>query len=97
MFIYGTNDFGSKRCGNSGCECYCELQSKAGGCKTQVKHSGYRLYKYKSDTTGKSEILRNTNKFLRCWIPIFRIHQTFDRKTFTILLRMAPYSTPGEK
>ena len=79
MFIYGTNDFGENRCKSSGCECYCELQSKAWECDYRVKNKGYRLYKYKSDNTGENETLRDKIQFLRCWIHISRIYQPFHR------------------
>ena len=52
MFIYGTNDFGERKCGSSGCYCFCELSSTAGKCN-QVSHNGYRLYKYESVNIGK--------------------------------------------
>ena len=47
MFIYGTNDFGSNRCDETGCRCICESAAKTIGTCDQVDHKGYRLYKYK--------------------------------------------------
>ena len=66
MFIYGTNDFGENRCNDSGCDCYCELQSVLGRCDYRVRHKGYRLYKYTSDNIGENETLRDEILFLRC-------------------------------
>ena len=46
MFIFGTNDFGTTRCSNEGCDCFCETSSVSpGSCDTQT-NDGYRLYKY---------------------------------------------------
>ena len=51
MFIFGTNDFGKKRCNRKGCKCVCEVEAAYDGtCKTK-EHNGYRLYRY--DTWGK--------------------------------------------
>ena len=47
MFIYGTNDFGSNKCGKSSCKCYCEKAASAVNTCNQIDHSGYRLYQYK--------------------------------------------------
>ena len=50
MFIYGTNDFGTNRCGEAwvgnGCACVCETAAKVEGTCNMVKHNGYRLFKY---------------------------------------------------
>ena len=56
MFIFGTNDFGEKKCnegGKKGCRCYCETSAKAGECN-QKDHNGYRLYKF----VGKGNYLK---------------------------------------
>merc|ERR1712133_277245 len=47
MFIYGTNDFGSNKCGETSCKCYCETAASAVNNCNQINHSGYRLYQYK--------------------------------------------------
>ena len=48
MFTFGTNDYGTARCDNSGCDCYCmKAASNTGSCD-QHFHSGYRLYGYNS-------------------------------------------------
>jgi len=48
MFIYGTNDFGSNKCGkDKWCKCYCETAASAVNTCNQINHSGYRLYQYK--------------------------------------------------
>ena len=46
MFIFGTNDYGTTRCNDEGCECYCETSATPEGLCDQVPHNGYRLYKY---------------------------------------------------
>ena len=51
MFIFGTNDFGKKRCNWKGCTCYCETSAAADGTCKVKNHRGYRLYRY--DTWGK--------------------------------------------
>merc|ERR1711899_662250 len=50
MFIFGTNDFGTRRCllPCRGCKCYCETASSSGTCD-EVDHDGFRLYKFGSD------------------------------------------------
>ena len=50
MFIFGTNDFGKKRCNWKGCKCYCETSAAADGTCNVKNHRGYRLYRY--DTWG---------------------------------------------
>lgn len=42
MFIFGTNEFGSKHCDEDGCSCYCETDKNC----DMVSHNGYRLYKF---------------------------------------------------
>ena len=62
MFVYGTNDFGQNRCSSVDCLCYCELSSKLGQCN-QITHNGYRLYRYKSGNSGKSQTPESTRTF----------------------------------
>ena len=46
MFIFGTNNFGKKRCNGDGCKCQCETSASGdGSCKVK-NHKGYRLYKF---------------------------------------------------
>ena len=78
FFIYGTNDFGESRCKSSGCKCYCELQSNRWECDYRVGHIGYRLYRFKSDSTGENTTLRDKILFLSCWIITSRTYQPFD-------------------
>jgi len=47
MFAYGTNDFGATRCNDKGCRCFCETAAFKDGTCSEVKHNGYRLYRYK--------------------------------------------------
>ena len=47
VFAYGTNDYGTIRCYNQGCHCYCETSSFPNGTCSLVNHNGYRLYKYR--------------------------------------------------
>merc|ERR1719242_733176 len=49
MFAYGTNDFGTTRCNNNGCKCYCETAAFTDGTCSEVNHNGFRLYRYKPD------------------------------------------------
>ena len=46
MFAFGTNDFGTNRCNDKGCSCYCETSATVEGTCERVDHNGYRLYKY---------------------------------------------------
>ena len=48
MFIFGTNDFGTRRCllPCRGCKCYCETASSSGVCDEEIDHDGFRLYKF---------------------------------------------------
>ena len=46
MFAFGTNDFGTNRCNDDGCSCYCETSATEEGTCKRVDHNGYRLYKY---------------------------------------------------
>ena len=55
MFIFGTNDFGAKKCGTAkeigvgkedGCACFCETAATINGVCKQIETTGYRLYKY---------------------------------------------------
>ena len=50
MFIFGTNDFGKKKCRNDGttCRCYCELDTGAGKCVKRKNHKGSKLYAFKA-------------------------------------------------
>ena len=53
LFIYATNDFGSKYCKTNGmedCPCYCETSSTDGRCKMGqlIDNGAYKLYKYVS-------------------------------------------------
>ena len=55
MFIFGTNDFGTNRCYDDGCECFCETSaSPIGSCNT-ISHEGYRLYKYQLPEPGNHQ------------------------------------------
>ena len=64
MFIFGTNDFGKKRCNWKGCKCYCETSAAADGTCKVKNHRGYRLYRY--DTWG--------NISITIFLPYFYIH-----------------------
>ena len=48
MFAYGTNDYGTVRCYESGCDCYCETAASSEGSCSTCSNNGYRLYKYKT-------------------------------------------------
>ena len=48
MFVFGTNDYGTERCYNIGCHCYCETSATTRGTCRQKNNDGYRLYKYVS-------------------------------------------------
>ena len=56
MFIYGTTDFGTKRCDSEGCNCVCETPARSGACE-EVDHKGYRLYKYTTIFKGNKKFL----------------------------------------
>lgn len=49
MFIFGTNDYGTTRCFSKGCNCLCETAASSKGICSQIRHDGYRLYKYTND------------------------------------------------
>ena len=46
MFAFGTNDYGTYRCNDEGCQCLCETSATEKGTCTRADHDGYRLYKY---------------------------------------------------
>ena len=46
MFAFGTNDFGTERCDNSGCKCLCETVATNNGSCNEIVHNGFRLYRY---------------------------------------------------
>mgnify|MGYP003313101212 CR=1 FL=1 len=54
MFAFGTNDYGNARCTNSNskCQCLCETSASSDGTCKEVRHTGYRLYKYGSGDKG---------------------------------------------
>ena len=67
MFAFGTNDYGTVRCGETGCSCYCETAASSEGTCSEGFHLGFRLYKYK--TTG------NINTSFICTLyPSISIH-----------------------
>merc|ERR1719273_198384 len=49
MFIFGTNNFGKRRCNNDGCKCYCETSALEDGSCEVKNHKGYLLYKFDLD------------------------------------------------
>ena len=46
MFIFGTNDYGTDRCNDDGCSCYCETSATEEGTCNRKNHNGFRLYKF---------------------------------------------------
>ena len=65
MFIYGTNDFGTTRCNNDGCKCFCETSATQEGNCTLTNNNGYRLYQYSN---------RNLGEILHCIINRLSIY-----------------------
>ena len=53
MFAFGTNDFGTTRCNDGKCACYCETAATSDGSCTINTHNGYRLYSYFQEEPGK--------------------------------------------
>ena len=50
MFVYGTNDFGQKRCDGNGintCECYCQDATEDYSCMGLKNNDGFLLYEFK--------------------------------------------------
>ena len=45
MFAFGTNDYGTDRCDEGGCNCLCETAAASDGTCNKVSHNGYRLYR----------------------------------------------------
>ena len=76
MFIFGTNDFGGRRCyfPCRGCQCYCEYKVSGApltsGVCDQVDHNGFRLYSLgddnddEADDEGKNMLLVNISIIL---------------------------------
>ena len=60
MFLYGTTDFGTKRCDSEGCNCVCETNARSGDCE-EVDHKGYRLYKYTTIFKGNKKFILQTH------------------------------------
>ena len=52
MFAFGTNDYGNSRCSNGKCQCLCETSASSDGTCIEVRHTGYKLYKYRSGDKG---------------------------------------------
>ena len=48
MFAYGTNDYGTIRCNEGGCNCLCETAATPEGTCTIKGHPGYRLFRYEN-------------------------------------------------
>ena len=46
MFIFGTNEYGSIRCKNKVCSCFCEDDTSNFKCNKQKGHNGYNLYAF---------------------------------------------------
>ena len=59
MFEFGTNDYGTTRCFNDGCKCYCQTSATDEGTCNRLNHDGYRLYQYSNLNLGDYRILRN--------------------------------------
>ena len=59
LFIYGTNEFGEKRCdskaGIQTCDCWCQDETEDYKCKKETKNKGYRLFAFNkvTPTSGK--------------------------------------------
>ena len=77
MFAFGTNDYGNSRCSNdaptltkaysptlnvgSKCQCLCETSASSDGTCKEVRHTGYRLYKYISGDKGNAATKEKPN------------------------------------
>ena len=48
MFVFGTNEFGTNRCDESGCACYCETAATNEGDCQLTDHEGYNLFKFEN-------------------------------------------------
>ena len=48
MFLYGTTEWGNRRCyGSKGCACYCQYSTNDSNlCPTAKAHTGFNLYNY---------------------------------------------------
>ena len=53
MFAFGTNDYGTIRCENGKCSCFCETAATIDGSCSIVSHSGFRLYKFLQNAQGR--------------------------------------------
>ena len=65
MFIFGTNEFGQKRCDGDGCYCYCETDKNC----DMVSHNGYRLYTFIGSSKYFSKIWEKLKKWIFYIIP----------------------------
>ena len=77
MFAFGTNDYGNSRCSNDyskltwrlrpelkvvlKCQCLCETSASSDGTCKEVRHTGYRLYKYGSGDKGNAATKERPN------------------------------------
>ena len=52
MFAFGTNAYGNSRCSKGKCQCLCETSASSDGTCKEVRHTGYKLYKYSSGVKG---------------------------------------------
>ena len=53
MFAFGTNDYGTIRCTNGRCSCYCETAASVDATCKVVQHKGFRLYAFKGSRGSK--------------------------------------------
>ena len=56
MFAFGTNEFGTNRCGAGGCKCLCETGATDERTCNRIDHNGYLLYKYSIPTPGDYQV-----------------------------------------
>ena len=59
MFAFGTNDYGTIRCSNGRCSCYCETAASVDATCKVIQHKGFRLYAFKG-ARGKKKLMNTT-------------------------------------
>ena len=72
MFAFGTNDYGTIRCSNGRCSCYCETAASVDATCKVIQHKGFRLYAFKG-IKGTNILINTSTSSAHFYIPY---HQT---------------------
>ena len=90
MFVLGTNQFGTSRCSNGRCKCYCQFSTTNYKCNKRKSHNGYNLYAYKKPLGNcYVPICSTVNKIvvhiIFCWVQYFSCNK---HDPYTIIMTL---------